>query len=145
MLVSQNIHIIIFPPFVYKLLPIFHTKICIRYLKKRSHESFSLTTFNVVVVGVKGYYKSANNEGFRQVLIIDGITEEDHDIFRFSRLFHDQYVSIKDTFENDEIVLEIFKNITIISKYDEFFKIDTFTIVTQIMKEEECQRLLNTY
>lgn len=36
----------------------------LKNFKKISHESFAMTTFSTIVVGVRSYYKSANNECF---------------------------------------------------------------------------------
>ena len=144
-LVLQNTHIVILHPFVSELLPIFYTETCIRNFKKRSQESFPMATFSIIVVGLRGHYKSANNEDFCQVIVADGIAEEDHDTVGFLRVFHDEYTKIKEAFESGENVLVMFKNITATSKYDRFFKTDAFTIVTPVIDEEEQKRLLDIY
>ena len=144
-LVLQNTHIVILHPFVSELLPIFYTETCIRNFKKRSQESFPMATFSIIVVGLRGHYKSANNEDFCQVIVADGIAEEDHDTVGFSRVFHDEYTKIKNVFESGENVLVLFKNITTTSKYDRFLKTDAFTIVMLVIDEEERKRLLDIY
>ena len=87
------------------MLPIFYTETCIRDFKKRSHKSFPTTTFGVVVVGIRGQFKSASNEDFFLVFIANGITKEDHDTIGFSKAFHDQYSNAKGAFEGGELVL----------------------------------------
>jgi hypothetical protein len=117
-LVLQNTQIVVLLVFKPELLPIFYTKICIKYFKKRSHESFPMATFSSIVVGVRGHYKSANNDDYCQVIVVDGVGEEDHNTVEFSQAFHDEYTKIKNTFESGEIFLVLFKNITTTSKYD---------------------------
>ena len=56
-----------------------------------SHESFSMTIFSSIVISVRGHYKSANNDDNCQVIVVDGIGKDDHDIVGFSRAFHDEY------------------------------------------------------
>ena len=80
-----------------------------------------MATFSSIVVGVRGYYKSANNDDFCQVIVADDIGEEDHDTVGFLRAFHDEYTKIKTAFESGEIFLVMLKNITTTSKYDQFF------------------------
>ena len=144
-LVLQNTQVVILPPFQPELLPIFYTETCIRDFKKRSHESFPMATFSSIVIGVRGHYKSANNDDFCQVIVADGIGEEDHDTVGFSRAFHDEYTKIKTAFESGEKVLVMFKNITTTSKYDRFLKTDGYTIVTPVIDEEERAKLLDIY
>ena len=59
-LVLQNIHVVVLPPFEPELFPIFYTETCIRDFKKRSHKSFSMATL------------SANNDDYCQVIVADG-------------------------------------------------------------------------
>ena len=144
-LVLQNTHVVVLPPFEATLFPIFYTKTCIRDLKKRSHESFSMATLSAIVIGVRGHYKSANNDDYCQVIVADRIGKEDHDTVGFTQAFHEQYTKIKTGFENGENVLVLFKNITTTSKYDRFLKTDAFTIVTPVIDEEERIRLFDIY
>ena len=96
-----------------------------------------MTTFTSIVVGVRGHYKNANNDDYFQVIVVDCISEEDHNTIGFSRAFHDEYTKIRNVFESGEKVLVMFKNITTTSKYDRFLKTDAFTIVTPVIDEEE--------
>jgi len=104
-----------------------------------------MATFSSIVVGVRGHYKSANNDDYCQVIVADGIGEEDHDTIGFSRAFHDEYTKIKSAFESGEFFLVMFKNITTTSKYDRFLKTDSFTIVIPVINEEEQTKLLDIY
>lgn len=45
-----------------------------RFLK-RTYKSYQMTTFSAVVVEVRGHYKSANNQDYCQMVIVDGILE----------------------------------------------------------------------
>ena len=81
-----------------------------------------MAIFISIVVGVRGHYKSANNDDNCQVIVADGIVEEDHDTGGLSRAFHDEFTKIKNAFDNGENVLVMFKNITTTSKYDRFYK-----------------------
>lgn len=116
-LILQDTHVNILT-FVLKLLPIFYIWTCIENFKGRSHESLPMAIFSVVVVGVRYHYKSVNNEEFCQMIITNGILEEDHVIVGFSQSFHDEYAKIKETFDIGENMLVMFKNITTTSKYD---------------------------
>ena len=71
-LVLQNTHVVVLPPFEPELFPIFYTETCIRDFKKRSHESFSMATLSAIVIGMRGHYKSANNDDYCQVIVADG-------------------------------------------------------------------------
>ena len=77
-----------------------------------------MATFSSMVVGVRGHYKSANNDNYCQVFVTDGTGEDDHNTIKFSAVFHDEYTKIKNAFESGEKVLIMFKNITTTSKYD---------------------------
>ena len=63
-LVLQNTRVIVLSDFESEMIPIFHTKICIRDLKKRIDEKFLMATYSAIVVDVQGHYKSANNEEY---------------------------------------------------------------------------------
>ena len=104
-LILQNTQVVVIHSFEYELFLIFYTETCIRDFKKRSHESFSMATFYSIVVGVRGHYKSANNDDYCQVIVADGIGKEDHDTVEFARTFHDEYTKIKNAFESGEIFL----------------------------------------
>ena len=143
-LVLQNTHVVVLPPFKPKLFPIFYTETCIRDFKKRSHGSFPVATLSAIVIVVRGHYKSANNDDYCQVIVVDGIGEEDHDTVGFTQVFHEEYTKIKTGFERSENVLVMFKNITT-SKYDRFLKTDAFTIVTPVIDKEERTRLFDIY
>ena len=67
-----------------------------------SHKSFSMTIFTSIVVGIRGHYKSGNNDDNCQVILADGIGKDDHDTVGFSRAFHDEFLKIKNAFENGE-------------------------------------------
>jgi hypothetical protein len=136
-LVLQNTHVIVLPPFEFDVLPIFYTETCIKDFKKRSYESFPMATFSAIVIGMRGHYKSANSDDYCQVIVADGIGEEDYDTVEFTQAFHDEYTKIKNSFESGENILVLFKNTTTTSKYDRFLKTDAFTIVTSIIDEEE--------
>jgi len=92
---------------------------------------------------VRGQYKGGNNENLNQIIIVDGITHDDHDTFRFSRHFHDEYLKIKEAFKSGEEVLVMFKNIITTSKYDRFLKTNAFSILTPVVDEEELAKLLH--
>ena len=47
-----------------------------------------MTTFSAIVIGVRGYYKSTNNNDYCQVIVTDEIGEEDHDTVKFTQTFH---------------------------------------------------------
>ena len=102
-LVLQNTHVVVLPPFEPELFPIFYTETCIRDFKKRSHESFSLATLSAIVIGVRGHYNSANNDDYCQVIVVDGIGEDDHDTVGFTQAFHEEYTKIKIGFERMKI------------------------------------------
>ena len=61
---SQNTCVIVVFTFIHDFFLIFYTKTYIKNFKKISHESFAMTTFSTIVVGVRSYYKSADNECF---------------------------------------------------------------------------------
>ena len=104
-----------------------------------------MATFSLIVVGVRGHYKSVNNDDYCQVIVADGIDEEDYDTVGFSRAFHDEYTKINNAFESGEQVLVIYKNITTTSKYDLFLKTDGYIIVTPVIDEEERTKLFDIY
>jgi hypothetical protein len=104
-----------------------------------------MATFNSIVVGVRGHYKSTNNDDYCQVIVADGIREEDHNTVGFLWAFHDEYTKIKNAFESGEIFLVVFKKITTTSKYNRFLKTDAFTIVIPVIYEEERTKLLDIY
>ena len=104
-----------------------------------------MATLSAVVIGVRGHYKSANNDDYYQLIVADGIGEEDYDTVGFTQSFHEDYTKIKTIFERGENVLVIFKNITTASKYVRFLKTDAFTIVTPIIDKEEWTKFLDIY
>ena len=105
-LILQNTHVGVLPSVEVELFPIFYTKTCIRYFKKKTHESFPMTTFNAIVVGVRGHYKSANNDC--QVIVAYEIGEDDHDTVEFMRAFREEYTKINIAFESGENILMMF-------------------------------------
>ena len=65
-----------------------------------------MTTFNAIVVGVRGHYKSANNDC--QVIVAYEIGEDDHDTVEFIRAFREEYTKINIAFESGENILMMF-------------------------------------
>jgi len=145
LLVTQNSHISVLPSFSLEWLPIFYTETCIKDFKKKTHKMFPMASFSIVVVDVRGLYKGENNEDFNQIMIADAIIKDDHDIIGFSHSFHDEYLKIKAAFESGEQVLVMFKNISTTLKYDRFLKTNAFSIVTPVVDEKECAKLLLIY
>lgn len=69
-------------------------KICITNLGK-THKNIAMAIFCAIVVGVRDHYKSVNNEFYCHMVIIDGITRQDHNIVGFSQYFQDECTTIK--------------------------------------------------
>ena len=78
---------------------LFYIEICITNLKK-THENIAMATFNAIVVGIRGHYKSVNNEDFCHMVITYGITKNDDDIVEFFCYFQDEYTTIKYALKN---------------------------------------------
>ena len=68
-LVLQNIHIVVHPPFEHEWFLIFYTDIYIRHFKNGSYESFLMATFSAIMIGVRGNYKNTNNDDHCQVIV----------------------------------------------------------------------------
>ena len=56
-----------------------------------------MATFSTIVISVRGHCKSANNDDYCQVIVANGIGEENHDIVGFMQTFHKKYTKIKMT------------------------------------------------
>ena len=93
-LVLQNTHVVVLLPFEFELLSIFLYVDSYKRFKKKCHESLPMATFNAILVGVRGHYKSANNDNYCQVIIADGIGKDDHDTVKFTRTFYEEYTKI---------------------------------------------------
>ena len=70
-----------------------------------------MATFSAIVIGMRDHYKSANNNDYCQIIVADGIGEEDYDTVKFTQTFHKEYTKIKNGFESDENILVLFKTL----------------------------------